>query len=162
MSETWLLRTTSGPGKSSEKGRVVSRSLEPSVPCERNRVLSVDVFMGLLQLDSGIADDLAPKAMVGAQPLGGGFGGAAAGLRGEVEEALADLEIVDGRLQVPVEEAAAAGRRPLRSKPREPCAHPPAGQPRLRRSRHVGQATEPLLRGCGEWPDLARFQIGQR
>src|ERR1043165_5049633 len=98
MSETWLLRTTSGPGKSSEKGRVVSRSLEPSVPCERNRVLSVDVFMGLLQLDSGIADDLAPKAMVGAQPLGGGFGGAAAGLRAEVEEARGALGSVAGRL----------------------------------------------------------------
>src|ERR1043165_225128 len=162
MSETWLARPTSRPRNSSVKRRVISRSLEPSVPCERNRVLSVDVFMGLLQLDSGIADDLAPKAMVGAQPLGGGFGGAAAGLRAEVEEALADLGIVDGRLQVPIEEAADVGRRALRSEHREPCAHLPAGQPRLRRSRHVGQATEPLLRGCGEWPDLARFQIGQR
>src|ERR1043166_4445656 len=85
--------------------------------------------MGLLQLDSGIADDLAPRAMVGAQPLGGGFGGAAAGLRAEVEEALADLGIVDGRLPVPIEEGAGGRPASLRDQPPQPSPSPPGGPP---------------------------------
>src|ERR1041384_6188575 len=119
--------------------------------------------MGLLQLDSGIADDLAPKAMVGAQPLGGGFGGAAAGLRAEVEEALADLGIVDGRLQVPIEEAADVGRRALRSEHREHGAHPPPRPaPRSPRRPSPGAAPSWLRRvaGSGPFSDRAALSRG--
>src|SRR5689334_18023751 len=89
-------------------------------PCLERRCLH-----SLLQLDSGVADDLAPEPVVGAQALGRRFGRAAAGLRAELEEALADLGIVDGRLQVPIEEAADVGRRAPRSEHGEPCAHLP-------------------------------------
>src|SRR5262245_50751044 len=106
--------------------------------------------MGLLQLDSGIADDLAPQLVIRAQPLGGGFNRTAAGLRAKVEEALADLGIVDGRLQVPIEEAADVGRRAPWSEDREPRAHLPSRKAGLRRSGDVGQPGEALLGRRGE------------